>query len=67
MFSSYLVLPYTLFRYLFTAELDLPYDVVFDVIKPPDTTEERLKWDKSIKHFACVEKLRDVGAGFLLR
>lgn len=47
-------------RYLFTTELDLPHNVVYEVMKPPKTTEERLKWDKSLKHYACLESVREV-------
>nr|XP_026696120.1 stAR-related lipid transfer protein 5-like isoform X2 [Ciona intestinalis] len=47
--------------YKFTVEVDQLCDDVYDVMKPPDVTDDRLSWDKSIKHYEVVEKDIKVG------
>ena len=49
-----------LFRYKFETELELPHDIVYEVMKPPKTTEERLAWDKSLKHYERLETITEV-------
>jgi len=44
-----------LFR--FTTKFEIPAKYVYDVMKPPATTKERLDWDKSIAHY---ERLRSI-------
>ncbi|XP_018672775.2 stAR-related lipid transfer protein 6-like [Ciona intestinalis] len=37
--------------YKFSCIIEAPCDVVYGVLKPPPTTEERLRWDKSIDDY----------------
>lgn len=45
--------------YKFEYDMDIPDDVVYSVMKPPLSTEERLAWDKSIQHFECLLNIPD--------
>ena len=47
------------FRYKFVTELDLPHDIVYEVMRPPATTEEKF-WDKSLKHYERLATISDV-------
>lgn len=40
--------------------MDAPYDAIYDVMKPPATTEERLSWDKSIFHYEMLKSISPV-------
>jgi len=46
-----------LFR--FTTKFEIPYNFVYDVMKPPATTKERLNWDKSIAHYERVRSINE--------
>ncbi|XP_076808044.1 stAR-related lipid transfer protein 6-like isoform X2 [Clavelina lepadiformis] len=41
-------------RYRYTCEIDAPCHVVYEVLKPPKTSAERLAWDKSIAGYERV-------------
>lgn len=45
--------------YKFECDFDAPDDLVFHVLKPPVNRDERLAWDKSVKDYQCLEKIRD--------
>uniref|UniRef100_H2YL05 START domain-containing protein n=1 Tax=Ciona savignyi TaxID=51511 RepID=H2YL05_CIOSA len=52
--------------YKFLVEIDEPFNEVYDVMKPPDTTQARLSWDKSIKHYEQLKKVnQDISIGWI--
>nr|CAB3266638.1 stAR-related lipid transfer protein 5-like [Phallusia mammillata] len=53
--------------YKFVAEIDAPKDVVYSMMKPPRTTNERLSWDKSVAHYERLETINEsIAIGLIL-
>jgi len=50
-------------RYKFVAEIDEASGAIYNIMKPPARTEERLSWDKSIAHYERLLAVNDVRAG----
>ena len=47
-------------RYKFLTEIDYPHEIVYEVMSPPATPEEKA-WDKSLKHYERLTSISDVG------
>ena len=48
------------YRFRFTTKFEIPPKYVYDVMKPPATTKERLEWDKSIAHYERLRSISEV-------
>ncbi|XP_009858039.2 stAR-related lipid transfer protein 6-like [Ciona intestinalis] len=53
--------------YKFVVEVDALYSDVFDVMIPPSCSKEKLKWDKSLKHYEQLRKIsEDISVGLII-
>ena len=53
--------------YKFTMELDYPQQLIYSIMKPPKTTEERLSWDKSLHHYELLDSItEEIAVGCLV-
>ena len=44
--------------------MDFPYEIVYEVMSPPATREEKA-WDKSLKHYERLSTITDVSIIYL--
>ena len=47
-------------RYKSMVAVDIPCDVLHEVMDPPRSTKEKLAWDKSIKYWEFLEQVNEV-------
>jgi len=45
--------------------MDYPYDIVYEVMSPPATREEKA-WDKSLKHYERLTTLAELRGYYML-